>query len=76
VIFENGWGLVRASNTTPVIVTRFEAIDEKSLEEIQKTLMSYLNELLLKNFMRIKYKPRAFFFKGYYQELIHTAHLP
>ena len=23
VIFQNGWGLVRASNTTPVLVTRF-----------------------------------------------------
>jgi phosphomannomutase/phosphoglucomutase len=46
VIFENGWGLVRASNTTPVIVTRFEAKDEKSLDEIQNTLMTYLKELL------------------------------
>ncbi len=27
VIFENGWGLVRASNTTPVLVTRFESQD-------------------------------------------------
>jgi phosphomannomutase/phosphoglucomutase len=46
VIFENGWGLVRASNTTPVIVTRFEAKDEESLQEIQNTLMKYLKELL------------------------------
>ncbi len=30
VNFENGWGLVRASNTSPNIVTRFEAIDEKT----------------------------------------------
>jgi phosphomannomutase/phosphoglucomutase len=27
--FENGWGLVRASNTTPVLVTRFESTDAK-----------------------------------------------
>jgi len=27
VVFENGWGLVRASNTTPVLVTRFESTD-------------------------------------------------
>ena len=27
VIFEKGWGLVRASNTTPVLVTRFESTD-------------------------------------------------
>ncbi|SFV59970.1 Phosphomannomutase / Phosphoglucomutase / Phosphoglucosamine mutase [hydrothermal vent metagenome] len=26
--FEKGWGLVRASNTTPVLVTRFESIDK------------------------------------------------
>jgi phosphomannomutase/phosphoglucomutase len=26
--FEQGWGLVRASNTTPVLVTRFESTDE------------------------------------------------
>ncbi|RUM74281.1 MAG: phosphomannomutase/phosphoglucomutase, partial [Sulfurovum sp.] len=26
--FEHGWGLVRASNTTPVLVTRFESTDE------------------------------------------------
>jgi phosphomannomutase/phosphoglucomutase len=25
VIFDQGWGLVRASNTTPVLVTRFES---------------------------------------------------
>jgi phosphomannomutase/phosphoglucomutase len=27
--FEKGWGLVRASNTTPVLVTRFESIDKE-----------------------------------------------
>lgn len=27
--FENGWGLVRASNTTPVLVTRFESTDKE-----------------------------------------------
>ena len=25
VVFEHGWGLLRASNTTPVLVSRFEA---------------------------------------------------
>jgi phosphomannomutase/phosphoglucomutase len=42
VIFENGWGLVRASNTTPVIVTRFEAKNPTDLENIQNLLMDYL----------------------------------
>ena len=34
--FGDGWGLVRASNTQPVLVTRFEAITEKRLNEIRK----------------------------------------
>jgi phosphomannomutase/phosphoglucomutase len=34
--FEDGWGLCRASNTTPVLVVRFDAESEKSLENIQE----------------------------------------
>jgi len=34
VIFPDGWGLVRASNTQPVLVLRFEARTLKRLEEI------------------------------------------
>jgi phosphomannomutase/phosphoglucomutase len=40
--FEQGWGLVRASNTTPVLVTRFESTDEhvvKVYEEAVNTLI-------------------------------------
>ncbi len=37
VEFANGWGLVRASNTTPCLVLRFEADSKEILEEI-KTL--------------------------------------
>ncbi len=36
--FENGWGLVRASNTTPVLVTRFEAKDKDSVKEYEETI--------------------------------------
>jgi phosphomannomutase/phosphoglucomutase len=36
VKFEDGWGLVRASNTQPALVLRFEALVEKRLEEIKK----------------------------------------
>jgi phosphomannomutase/phosphoglucomutase len=32
--FEDGWGLVRASNTTPVLVLRFEADNEDALSRI------------------------------------------
>ena len=34
--FDNGWGLVRASNTTPNLVLRFEADDEMALFNIQE----------------------------------------
>ena len=33
--FEKGWGLVRASNTTPVLVTRFESTDEALAKEYE-----------------------------------------
>jgi phosphomannomutase/phosphoglucomutase len=32
--FDDGWGLVRASNTTPVLVLRFEADNDEALERI------------------------------------------
>jgi phosphomannomutase/phosphoglucomutase len=37
-VFQKGWGLIRASNTQPVLVMRFEAVDEYSLREI-RTMM-------------------------------------
>lgn len=33
--YQNGWGLVRASNTTPSLVIRFEADDESVIESIK-----------------------------------------
>jgi phosphomannomutase/phosphoglucomutase len=33
--YDNGWGLVRASNTTPSLVIRFEADSEKTIETIK-----------------------------------------
>ncbi|MDQ1264380.1 MAG: phosphomannomutase / phosphoglucomutase [Campylobacterota bacterium] len=41
--FEHGWGLVRASNTTPVLVTRFEATSK----EEAKLYESAINDLIL-----------------------------
>jgi phosphomannomutase/phosphoglucomutase len=49
VIFDKGWGLVRASNTTPVLVTRFESTDEfeaKRYEEQLNRLIMKAKELL------------------------------
>lgn len=35
VLFEDGWGLIRASNTQPILVLRFEADTEPRLAEIR-----------------------------------------
>ena len=35
VDFPHGWGLVRASNTTPSLVIRFEADNQQALQRIQ-----------------------------------------
>ena len=32
VLFDQGWGLLRASNTQPVLVMRFEAANQELLE--------------------------------------------
>ena len=45
-IFEDGWGLVRASNTTPVLVTRFEAKSKEKLNEIKEILEHILSKFL------------------------------
>ncbi|WP_457564363.1 phosphomannomutase/phosphoglucomutase [Caminibacter sp.] len=46
VLFEDGWGLIRASNTTPVLVTRFEATTKEALEEIKNKLKTILQKFL------------------------------
>lgn len=38
VNFPDGWGLVRASNTQPALVLRFEALDENRLQEIKSLI--------------------------------------
>jgi phosphomannomutase/phosphoglucomutase len=42
--FENGWGLVRASNTQPVLVLRFEAKTEDQLNDYQKIVNQQLKK--------------------------------
>jgi len=42
VLFDDGWGLVRASNTQPVLVLRFEAMSEERLKEIRDLVESTL----------------------------------
>jgi len=38
----DGWGLVRASNTTPVLVLRFDADSEEALGRIQEAFRAQL----------------------------------
>jgi len=45
ILFEDGWGLVRASNTQPVLVLRFEAVSQTRLSEIQSLVESVLTEI-------------------------------
>jgi phosphomannomutase/phosphoglucomutase len=42
VLFGEGWGLIRASNTQPVIVMRFEARTKEQLDEIQSEMEGWL----------------------------------
>ena len=45
VEFGDGWGLVRASNTQPVLVVRFEARTDRRLDEIRDLMMGALKKL-------------------------------
>jgi phosphomannomutase/phosphoglucomutase len=42
VLFGDGWGLIRASNTQPVLVMRFEARTKDQLEKIQSEMQGWL----------------------------------
>ena len=42
VRFDNGWGLIRASNTQPALVLRFEALSQDQLSQIREYLESEL----------------------------------
>lgn len=49
ILFENGWGLVRASNTQAVLVLRFEADSEENLNKIRETVETKVNEFVAQN---------------------------
>jgi phosphomannomutase/phosphoglucomutase len=44
ISFEDGWGLLRASNTQPVLVMRFEARTEVALAEYRAEMETWLRE--------------------------------
>lgn len=45
VDWEDGWGLVRASNTTPILVLRFEADDRQKLERVKNDFRAQLQKI-------------------------------
>ncbi len=45
VIFDDGFGLIRASNTQPALVQRYEAQTQERLEEIMKLMQDKLKEI-------------------------------
>ncbi len=45
VLFPDGWGLVRASNTQPALVLRFEAMTENRLQEIRDLVETVLRDI-------------------------------
>lgn len=44
--FPEGWGLIRASNTQPALVLRFEATDQASLDKIKSTVEGELQRVI------------------------------
>ena len=48
IIFDDGWALLRASNTQPVLVLRFEANNSKRLQEIRNLVEEKLKEFKTK----------------------------
>ncbi len=49
ILFDHGWGLVRASNTQAILVLRFEADSEEHLRKIRQVVESKAEELITSN---------------------------
>src|SRR5205814_9348618 len=45
VIVDGGWGLVRASNTQPLLVLRWEATSEAKLREIRRLIEGTVQDI-------------------------------
>jgi phosphomannomutase/phosphoglucomutase len=45
VNFKNGWGLIRASNTTPKLVLRFEGNSVEEMVDIKNLFLSELSRI-------------------------------
>jgi phosphomannomutase / phosphoglucomutase len=45
-VYPDGWGLVRASNTQPALVLRFEALTSQRLDEIRQDIETTLEQII------------------------------
>ncbi len=45
-LYDDGWGLVRASNTQPALVLRFEALSAERLDEIKNEIETVLKKII------------------------------
>ncbi len=45
IVFDDGWGLVRASNTQPALVLRFEALSKERLDQIRTLVESTIEKI-------------------------------
>ncbi|MBC7363017.1 MAG: phosphomannomutase/phosphoglucomutase [Candidatus Aminicenantes bacterium] len=45
-VYESGWGLLRASNTQPVLVLRFEARSQEELQKIRNRVQATLEKVM------------------------------
>lgn len=45
-VYETGWGLLRASNTQPVLVLRFEANSEENLRKIRSRVQAAMEKVI------------------------------
>ena len=45
ILFDDGWGLVRASNTGPELIVRCEGTSPEGLERIKQELFGYLRQV-------------------------------
>lgn len=46
ILYSDGWGLIRSSNTQPVLVLRFEALSQDSLDKIRGEIEGKLNTFI------------------------------
>lgn len=50
IVFDDGWGLVRASNTQPALVMRFEALSRSRRDEIRKIVENTIDRIVKSHF--------------------------